>query len=61
MFQVIITVEDGNDPPVFRSSVYTVDVAEDLPLGGQGWKFMSWSHCQELCQQASWLLIGCCT
>ena len=24
-----------------------------------GWKFMSCSHCQELCQQASWLLIGC--
>ena len=25
----------------------------------QGWKFMSYSHCQELGQQASWLLIGC--
>ena len=24
----------------------------------QGWKFMSSSHCQELGQQASWLLIG---
>ena len=24
----------------------------------QGWKFMSCSHGQELCQQASWLLIG---
>ena len=24
----------------------------------QGWKFMSCSHCQELGQQASWLLIG---
>ena len=24
-----------------------------------GWKFMSRSHCQELGQQASWLLIGC--
>ena len=24
----------------------------------QGWKFMSCSHCQELVQQASWLLIG---
>ena len=24
-----------------------------------GWKFMSCSHCQELGQQASWLLIGC--
>ena len=31
-----------------------------LQLGGeQGWKLMSCSHCQELCQQASWLLIGC--
>ena len=25
----------------------------------QGWKFMSCSQCQELCQQVSWLLIGC--
>ena len=25
----------------------------------QEWKFMSCSHCKELCQQASWLLIGC--
>ena len=25
----------------------------------QGWKFMSCSHCKELGQQASWLLIGC--
>ena len=25
----------------------------------QGWKFMSCRHCQELCQQASWLLLGC--
>ena len=24
----------------------------------QGWKFMSFSHCQELGQQATWLLIG---
>ena len=24
-----------------------------------GWKFMSCSHCQELGQQASWLVIGC--
>ena len=27
-------------------------------LAALGWKFMSCSHCQELCQQASWLLIG---
>ena len=25
----------------------------------QGLTFLSCSHCQELCQQASWLLIGC--
>ena len=25
----------------------------------QGWKFMSCSQSQELCQQASWILIGC--
>ena len=25
----------------------------------QGWKFMSCCHCQELGQQAIWLLIGC--
>ena len=25
----------------------------------QGWQFMSCSHCQELCQPAIWLLIGC--
>ena len=25
----------------------------------QGWKFVSCRHCQELGQQASWLLIGC--
>ena len=27
-------------------------------LHTQGWKCMSCSHCQEFCQQASWLLIG---
>ena len=27
--------------------------------GGQGWKFMSCSHCQESGQPASWLLVGC--
>ena len=25
----------------------------------KGWKFLGCSHCQALCQQASWLLIGC--
>ena len=28
-------------------------------LHNQGWKFMSCSHCQKMCQQTSWLLIGC--
>ena len=28
-------------------------------VGYQGWKFMSYVHCQELSQQASWLLIRC--
>ena len=28
-------------------------------IKAQGWKFMSCSHCQELGQQASRLLIGC--
>ena len=27
--------------------------------GALGWKFMSCCHCQQLGQQASWLLIGC--
>ena len=30
----------------------------DLRDGQLGWKFMSCSHCQELGQQAGWLLIG---
>ena len=30
-------------------------------LAPQGWKFISCSHCQELDQQTSWLLIGCIT
>ena len=37
-----------------RGTTSTVGRFED-----QGWKFMGCSHCQELCQQASWLLIGC--
>ena len=27
-------------------------------MRAQGWKFMSCSHCQDLCQQVSWILIG---
>ena len=29
-----------------------------VPWPNQGWKLMSCSHCQEMDQQASWLLIG---
>ena len=29
------------------------------PVPAQGWKFMSCSHCPELCHQASWFRIGC--
>ena len=39
--------------PNVASSAYSMD-----PILGQGWKFMSCSHCQELGQQASWLLTG---
>ena len=35
------------------------DEVSDLLKLDQGWKFVSCSHCQELCQQVSWLLIGC--
>ena len=31
--QVIIQVQDGNDPPVFRKDKYTVDVKENAELG----------------------------
>ena len=37
----------------------TLDNLDALDYYLQGWKFMSCIHCQELCQQASWLLIGC--
>ena len=30
-----------------------------LEEAGLGWKYMNCSHCQELSQQASWLVIGC--
>ena len=31
--QVIIQVQDGNDPPVFRKDIYEVEVKEDIKLG----------------------------
>ena len=33
-------------------------IAAAVAADAQGWKLMCCSHCQELCQQASWLLIG---
>ena len=33
-------------------------IACAVEFDNQGWKFMSYSSCQELGQQASWLLIG---
>ena len=45
----------------WRREMVSVLAATQLRLSqlNQGWKFMSCSQCQELCQQASWLLIGC--
>ena len=37
---------------------FDVTLLRGLKKTEQGWKFFSFSHCQELCQQASWLLIG---
>ena len=34
-------------------------VVYDVIVRAQGWKFMSCNHCQELGQQAGWLLIDC--
>ena len=34
-------------------------IAAAVAADAQGWKLMCCSHCQGLCQQASWLLIGC--
>ena len=39
------------DDDLNRPAIRSLEVEES-----QGWKFVSCSHCQELCQQASWLL-----
>ena len=39
-----------------RKLVKKKELEKTIP--SQGWKFMSCSHSQELCQQTSWLLIG---
>jgi len=31
--QIIITIQDGNDPPVFGKDLYTVDLSEGTPVG----------------------------
>ena len=31
--QVIIQVQDGNDPPVFQNSDYNIAIEENLPIG----------------------------
>ena len=51
-------------PPVLRPRRSPDSASSDhVPLcqmhSAQGWKFMSCSHCQELCQQATRPLIGC--
>ena len=44
------------DRPMVDSMMYTHDSLSRLS-SSQGWKFMSFSHCQELYQQANWRLI----
>ena len=53
-------VVQGLDPGfVYHFRVVAVDGVYETPSTIQGWKFMNCIHCQELGQQASWLLIGC--
>ena len=63
----------GHAPPCWSGPIPPEDYADEegrrlkLENGGvvtagqqqQGWKFLSCSQCEELGQQASWLLIGC--
>ena len=48
-------LDDGT--PVVKKSEASFAYLQDW-YTNQGWKFMSWSHCQGLGQQASWLMIG---
>ena len=52
---------DGSKPLCKPRTLEAGDMLlfKDNKVYHQGWKFMNCSHCQELCQQASWLLIGC--
>ena len=51
--------------PSYPTTAYFPPANEDAPVNltvsrrPQGWKLMSCCHCHELCQQVSWLLIGC--
>jgi len=31
--QIVISVQDGNDPPVFEKEIYKADISEDAPIG----------------------------
>lgn len=33
--QIIIVIQDGNDPPVFKHELYAVDVSESIPPGSE--------------------------
>ena len=46
-------------PLGLKPSHWSKELKEVEVVTSQGWKFMSCSHCQELGQQASWLLTGC--
>ena len=51
-----------NDTSIYVNGNNSDDVSTTIYVSSgnnQGWKFISCSHCQELCQQESWLLIGC--
>ena len=60
--------EDNNIPTINtnltegapRLLSYAPTISADFFFpSGQGRKFMSCCHCQELCQQVNWHLIGC--
>ena len=49
----------GAGPHLLRDGALQPALAQGAdPAPHQGWKLLSCSHCQELCQQARWLLIG---
>ena len=48
------TVSAGEEQPAIKA-----EQQQPVTTDQQGWKFMSYSYCQELSQQACWLLIDC--